>query len=201
MEFNEKLQELRKRKGHTQEELAEKLYVSRTAISKWESGRGFPNIESLKAISAFFAVSLDELLSGEELLEIAENNIKEKERSYRDLIFGLTDCCMSLLLFLPLFGQKSGDAVHSVSLVAADLIKPYSKVAGIALMIAMAVLGVTTLALQNCDRRMWLKIKTVLSMVLSTVAVGLFIIISQSYAAILAFAFMIVKVFVLIKRQ
>ena len=47
MEFNEKLQILRKQKGLTQEDLAEKLYVSRTAISKWESGRGYPNIESL----------------------------------------------------------------------------------------------------------------------------------------------------------
>ncbi len=51
MEFNEKLQELRKQKGLTQEELAKVLYVSRTAISKWESGRGYPNIDSLKAIS------------------------------------------------------------------------------------------------------------------------------------------------------
>ena len=45
MEFNEKIQELRKQKGLTQEELAEKLYVSRTAISKWESGRGYPRID------------------------------------------------------------------------------------------------------------------------------------------------------------
>ena len=58
MELSEKLQELRKEKGLTQEELAEALFVSRTAISKWESGRGVPNIESLKAISKFFSVSI-----------------------------------------------------------------------------------------------------------------------------------------------
>ena len=51
MEFNEKLQELRKNKNLTQEQLAEMLFVSRTAISKWESGRGYPSIDSLKEIS------------------------------------------------------------------------------------------------------------------------------------------------------
>ena len=61
MEFNEKLQELRKSKGLTQEELAEALYVSRTAILKWESGRGYPSIDSLKEISKFFSVTIDEL--------------------------------------------------------------------------------------------------------------------------------------------
>ena len=74
MEFNEKLQELRKQKGLTQEELAEVLFVSRTAISKWESGRGYPNIDSLKAISKFFGVTIDKLLSGDELLTIAEED-------------------------------------------------------------------------------------------------------------------------------
>lgn len=54
MEFHEKLQELRKSRGLTQEELAEALYVSRTAISKWESGRGYPSIDSLKEISNYF---------------------------------------------------------------------------------------------------------------------------------------------------
>ena len=54
MEFQEKLQQLRKQKGLTQQELADLLYVSRTAVSKWESGRGYPNIDSLKAIAAFF---------------------------------------------------------------------------------------------------------------------------------------------------
>ena len=59
MEFHEKLQELRKKKGLTQEELAEALYVSRTAVSKWESGRGYPSIDSLKAIGSFFGMTYE----------------------------------------------------------------------------------------------------------------------------------------------
>ena len=87
MEFNEKLQELRKRRGLTQEELAEALYVSRTAISKWESGRGYPSIDSLKAIAGYFSVTIDELLSGDEVLAIAEEDHKQKEMQSRDLVF------------------------------------------------------------------------------------------------------------------
>ena len=87
MELSEKLQELRKEKGLTQEELAEALFVSRTAISKWESGRGVANIESLKAISKFFSVSIDELLSGEEILKIADEDVykrQDAEKTYGD---------------------------------------------------------------------------------------------------------------------
>ena len=72
LEFHEKLQELRKIRGLTQEELAEALFVSRTAISKWESGRGYPSIDSLKEISRYFSVSIDDLLSGDQLIFIAE---------------------------------------------------------------------------------------------------------------------------------
>ena len=68
MEFHEKLQELRKQKGLTQEELAGHLYVSRTAVSKWESGRGYPGIDSLKAIAAFFSTTVDALLCTDEIL-------------------------------------------------------------------------------------------------------------------------------------
>ena len=70
MEFNEKLQELRKSRSLTQEELAEVLFVSRTAISKWEQGRGYPSLDSLKEISRFFSVSIDELICSEEIISV-----------------------------------------------------------------------------------------------------------------------------------
>ena len=201
MEFNEKLQKLRKRKGLTQEELAELLYVSRTAISKWESGRGFPNIESLRAISKYFSVSLDELLSGEEILAIAEKDHKEKERTIRDLIFGLLDCGMALLLFLPFFGQKADGIIQEVSLLVLNGIQPYLKIAYIAFVGTMIVLGIMTLALQNFRQRLWNQCKNILSLALSTVGVCLFIISQQPYAAVFVFAFLIIKALMLIKRQ
>ena len=101
MEFCEKLQELRKSRGLTQEELAEQLYVSRTAISKWESGRGYPSIDSLKAIAKYFSVSVDDLLSGDTVLAIAEEDRARREKRSRTLVFGLLDCSAGLLLFLP----------------------------------------------------------------------------------------------------
>ena len=201
MEFNEKLQELRKQKGLTQEELAELLYVSRTAISKWESGRGFPNIESLKAISKFFSVSLDKLLSGEEILAIAENDHKQKERTLRDLIFGLLDCGMALLLFLPFFGQKADGVIREISLLALSEVQPYLKTAYIAFVGIMIVLGIMTLALQNCRQRLWTKSKSNLSLTLSAVGVCLFIVSQQPYAAVFVFVFLIIKALMLIKRQ
>ena len=91
MEFHEKLQELRKKRGMTQEELAEALYVSRTAISKWESGRGYPSIDSLKEISSLFSISIDELLSGDKLLSLAERENKSNMKSLCDLLFGIVD--------------------------------------------------------------------------------------------------------------
>ena len=200
MELHEKLQELRKQKGLTQEELAELLYVSRTAVSKWESGRGFPNIESLKAISGYYAVSLDELLSGEEILAIAEKDSKEKEGTIRDLLFGLLDCGMALLLFLPLFGQNAGGAVQAVSALGLNAIAPYLKAAYCTFVSVMGAMGILTLALQNCRQKFWMQSKHILSLSLSAVGVCLFMIGRQPYAAVFTFAFLMIKAFMLIKR-
>lgn len=62
MRFHEKLYELRKSAGMTQNDLAEKLNVSRQAVSRWEMGTAMPDVENLIAISDLFGVTLDELL-------------------------------------------------------------------------------------------------------------------------------------------
>ncbi len=63
MEFSEKLKLMRKESNLTQEELAQKLHITRQAVSNYEQGRGYPSIEILVSIAELFKVSLDELLS------------------------------------------------------------------------------------------------------------------------------------------
>ena len=65
--FGEKLKKLRTDNQLTQEELAEKLFVTRTAISKWETGKGYPSIDSLKALSNLFGISIDDLIADDDL--------------------------------------------------------------------------------------------------------------------------------------
>ena len=201
MEFHEKLQELRKQKGLTQEELAASLYVSRTAISKWESGRGYPNIDSLKAISKFFSVTIDELLSGEEVLTIAEEDQKQKESTLRDMVFGLLDLSAAIVFFVPFFGQKANGYVQAVSLLRLTEIAPYLKVTYLVMIIGMVAFGISTLVFQNYRGAFWVRNKSMLSLLMNTATALLFIISSQPYAAAFVFTFLIIKAIMLIKKQ
>ena len=193
MEFNEKLQQLRKRKGMTQEELAEVLYVSRTAVSKWESGRGYPNIDSLKAIATFFHVTIDELLSGDELLTLAQEERQQGESRQRELVYGLLDVSSALLLFLPFFGQEAEGSIRSVSLLSLTGAPGYLKAAYLLLVTGMILLGLLLLVLQNTN--LWQKSKVMLSLGLNTAGVLLMIISQQPYAATLLFVFLMIKGF------
>ncbi len=201
MEFNVKFQELRKQRGLTQEELAASLFVSRTAISKWESGRGYPNIDSLKAIAKFFGVTIDELLSGDELLNIAEENTKQKVTHIHDLVFGLLDCSIAMFFVLPFFGQKVNETIQEVPLLALTEIAPYLKTAYYVVVIGSILLGISTLTLQSCKQAFWVRNKSKTSIILNTVGALLFIISSQPYAATFLFVFLAIKVSMLMKWQ
>lgn len=90
MTFGEKLRAARKSAGLTQEQLSERLLVSRQAITKWESDKGLPDIENLKRLSALLGVSIDYLLdSGEAIdLSVTREKINLDDYSYDRKING-----------------------------------------------------------------------------------------------------------------
>lgn len=200
MEFHEKLQQLRKQKGLTQEELAALLYVSRTAVSKWESGRGYPNIDSLKVIAKFFSVTIDDLLSSEEVLTIAEEDQKQKESHVRDLVFGMLDCSIAMFFLLPFFGQKTDGVIREVSLLSLTEISSWLKAAYFVVLLGLIVWGILTLALQNCHRTVWVRNKRNISLAFNAAGALLFIVSLQPYAATVLFLFLAVKVLLLINK-
>ena len=100
--FCEKIKKKRTDNNLTQEQFAEKLFVSRTAVSKWESGKGYPSIDSLKYMSKLFSISIDNLLSSEEILDIAEQDKQQRLKKNNGFIFSAFDILSLFMIILPL---------------------------------------------------------------------------------------------------
>ena len=199
MEFHEKLQELRKRRGLTQEELAQALYVSRTAVSKWESGRGYPSIESLKEISGFFSVSIDALLSGEKLLSIAEKENQASLRRVCDLLFGMADMMALALILLPLYPNTANGHVYSVNLAAYAEGSPLNRSIYWALYLTLAVFGLGQLLLVRQGAEKGRRVLEDISVCLH-IGMVLFLGLSrQAYAVAMAVLLLVMKMMLLYK--
>ena len=151
MEFNEKLQELRKARGLTQEELAEALFVSRTAISKWESGRGYPSIDSLKQIANYFSISIDELLSGERLITIAENENRTNLKNMGNMLFGVVDIFSFIMIILPLYPNKIDDYIYSVNLFNYTQTAVFNLVIMWSFYLALILIGISKILLTQLN--------------------------------------------------
>jgi transcriptional regulator with XRE-family HTH domain len=199
MELNEKMQMLRKQKGITQEELAAALFVSRTAVSKWEAGRGYPSIASLQVIAKYFGTTVDDLLSTGEVLAIAEADTRQRKTRFLDLSLGLLDLCMAMLLFLPLFAERSGAEILSVLLFS--LSRVYLKVAFVFAVLGTAAIGIFSLALQGFASPALRKVRTAASASLGVAAVLVFALCTQPYAAAFAFVLFLIKVLVLARAR
>lgn len=117
LEIAKKLQDLRKQNGYSQEELADKLQISRQAVSKWERAEASPDTDNIIALAKLYNVSLDELLLNEDLIkedkevEVINNNeaevidtLEEKEeiRSKGNIIFDIVTFSITLIIFIVL---------------------------------------------------------------------------------------------------
>lgn len=200
MEFNEKLQELRKNKGLTQEELAENLFVSRTAISKWESGRGYPNIESLKDISKFFEVSIDDLLSGEKLIFIAEKENKRNIQSLCDRLLGIVDLFSFMLIALPLYPNTIDGFVYSVNLLHYTETAPVNIGFYWVAFVLLLLSGIAKIILTKTKWEKGNRVLTGFSVGLNILIVLFLALTREVYALIIAFLLLLTKGVILLKR-
>ena len=199
MELNEKLQELRKNKGLTQEELAAALYVSRTAVSKWESGRGLPSIDSLKQISAFFDVSIDDLLSADKALSLAEQENKASQRSFCDLLLGISDLCAILLILLPLYPRVDGKTVYAVDFLTYARTAAFSGRIFAFLFAGLILMGAVKIGSVCGKTETAQPLLTGISLCISIAAVLLLAVTRNAYATSLTFLLLVIKGTLLLK--
>ena len=111
MKFCEKLKTLRMDKGFTQEELAKRLFVSRSAVAKWEQGRGYPSLEMLEKLSGLLNFSIDELLDEKEYRKVTlDNSVRvAKHNRYGKLIALISAVIVVIFaLMIALFYMVSG---------------------------------------------------------------------------------------------
>ena len=199
MEFNKKLQELRKARGLTQEELAEALFVSRTAISKWESGRGYPSIDSLKQIANYFSISIDELLSGERLITIAENENRTNLKNMGNMLFGVVDIFSFIMIILPLYPNKIDDYIYSVNLFNYTQTAVFNLVIMWSFYLALILIGISKILLTQLNIEKGQKVITNISLVLGILAVLYLAMTRDAYAITVVFVLLIIKVMLLFK--
>ena len=198
MDFGEKLKALRTERGLTQEQLAARLYVSRTAMSKWETGGGSPNLDSLQAVARLFDVSVDDLLSADDLIVLARDERRSTARSSGMLSFGLLDVLAVVFAFIPLYGVDDGSFVRMANLAdygaSVDFGASFAVMAA-AVVSLMFVGAVEILLAAACSRRA-ARIVALVGFAVQALAVVLFASTMQPYATTLMFALLLAKVVV-----
>lgn len=198
MDFGEKLKALRIERGLTQEQLAARLYVSRTAVSKWETGGGSPNLDSLQAVARLFDVSVDDLLSADDLIVLARDERRSTARSSGMLSFGLLDVLAVVFAFIPLYGVDDGSFVRMANLVdygaSVDFGASFAVMA--TAVVSLMFVSAVEIVLAAAGSRRAARIVALVGFAVQALAVVLFASTMQPYATTLMFALLLAKVVV-----
>ena len=110
MTIGERIREERTKAGLSQEQLAGKLGVSRSAVAKWESGNGIPDIDNLITLSDMFSITIDELIRDDYDLKskaVTQREKRNKNSLYVGILFFISDIC--LLFSIMLIGGLTGN--------------------------------------------------------------------------------------------
>ena len=112
MEFGSKLKELRAKKGVSQAKLAADIHISRSAVAKWENGLGLPNDESLKLLSEYFGVSIDELLPDKPTAETIVSKNKTIDQQWKAIVGLSIGCAIGLFVLAFIFIEPLRDSLE-----------------------------------------------------------------------------------------
>ena len=200
MEFKEKMQNLRSKNNLTQEQLSEKLYVSGTAISKWESGKGYPNIDTLKDISKLFNVTIDDLLSSDEIINIAKEEQKINAKKTNNFVYGLLDVVSILFIFLPIYANKVNDFIYSVPLINSNGTSVTIKILYMALLSILSLIGIIEIILNFIDNSKIQKVINKSSLHFQVISILIFAFSRQAYLTNIVFVLLIIKVILLFRN-
>ena len=199
MTFNEKLKKLRKNKNITQEELAQKIFVTRTAVSKWESGRGYPSLDTLKILAEFYGISIDDLISNEEIIDISKKSIEKDKKQTINLWFSLLDIMALVLFFLPVFSLNMEGNIVSVGLFKSNC--SMAEIIMYTMILSLSVVyGLISLISIIADRSFNIKYSVPISLVLNGLLVFLFLITRETYAGVVALVVLSLKIAFVLKK-
>ena len=145
MEFGEKLREAREANGITQQTLADQLYVTRQAVSRWECGSRFPDLLTAKKAAEILEVSLDDLLSGEKSQKFLEGNpiiTSSKASTIQAWLYGLSSTCYIVfsVLWITAFIFDSGQ--YDLQILPMVIVKSFHDFSMAILMISGFLLSV-----------------------------------------------------------
>lgn len=200
MTFGKKIQKLRNDNKLTQEQLAKKLYVSRTAVSKWESEKGYPNIETLKDMATLFNITVDELLSSQEIISLAEKEKVIEQKKVNNLIFGLLDIVSIMFIFFPFYAQKTPDFIYSVSLTNTTDLNNNIKILYIMFLSILSLIGISEIILNFVNNKKSQKIFNILSLLFQMISILIFAVSRQTYLTAIMFTTLIIKIILLFRN-
>ncbi|MBR5501431.1 MAG: helix-turn-helix transcriptional regulator [Oscillospiraceae bacterium] len=188
MDLSQKIQKLRKAQGLTQEQFAEQLFVTRTAVSKWETGRGTPSMVSLQLIAKLCGVTLDELLQAEEIFAVAQCENKENLNRFALYMDGLFAAAALVSVFLPLYKTEGPGMFYSVALYRFT-----GWLAGVYWFfpLAMAALGILQLLAADSENGKLKRSVYLIGLLLNIGAVFVLILSGQPYPALLFFSLLV----------
>ena len=171
------------------------MLVSRTAVSKWENGTCYPSIDSLKYMSKTFNISLDKLLSNEEILEIANNENKNNISKYNSLLFSLLDIIRIIFIFLPLYSYKTNNFIYSVLLYNSNDLGLTLKIIFTLIFITHFIIGFIELILNYKEKT---PIINKISLFLDIISIFILSFTKQPYLIALMFIIFTIKIIMLL---